>query len=1041
MPSLPHRPVLAPRDGISSFVSVQSSDSYYSDHEIAILHRVVTAAQENLELLPEGERLATNALFQAYDAVLPLFGIDPEEENHISRLVFRVGGERGEGSLQEKLDAVLSRMGIGLEFGSEGSRVLSNNGDDGDEDGDEDRAGAKYEEAVPPQPTLTDTDRDSDTSGYESSKEVELALREPNAPLPPSQAQASHHLDDAESPPRLTRVGLVSNHLDLKPISHNKLPSQSYTPSTAGNTEQSRQSRQSVSGTSVQRGASDTTVQPIEASYIHPANETEAVALPIRTKPVRTVNWLLPPDTDSISAGTSVGTTAPEAVRNGTSVPEIAEDHFVPDIETRNCHERELSTLQRSLHTPAVRESTVQEIAARQAATQQQTGEEPYGGAIEVEEAEPVIDDEINGDPDDEARYAVLEWKSTKVKGYLLLLRGLSHWKQHALDKLERMAVARRHILRMRHFDPWELVTAETRIRGRRVFTSRLMASWLRRAGDDLDTEDAALAHTQRSTTQNALRHWSTSCLTPTEPLYPPRTVSIYLRQWHSVCSISEGLGSHMENLYEEHGRFRVLKTWSYQAAFHLRDVTAFRRYHVVQGSLHQWHLDSRVEVFKSKLETKLLRSCLSRWQSACKAPPTFGQTNVFSRGIAVEPVSSMALPRPRRGVSSLMAISDRLLKTKVLGNWQRQASIVAKTSTRSRRFASHQGAHKALETWHIDVDEKKNLQKWVQRGCFYISATHTLKTWRSRSAWRSGTRKSYARCRQHVKATFTKGYLHLWKTATRAHGNLGSKTDQHHIVVEHDRLIHMLKLWRDESSRDWGTGILLIAAWLDEWNGMSQDFAAKEDRIKQAWSVNLKSRWWSQWQSSLLQLKSREYVALDVRERNSKKAVRRLLLHWKGDRNLSTSHQSAALRASLGSSRRGAGFVASRTSLPLSRAVHERPSGPSLRGSRIQEVEPTADDDDHDGTGSGPDADGVVADTPTRWTGMASSVRLPSMTPFAPLPTPFERELRERYNRSVPTAATGHMSSLSFAQAQRLSVAGTRRAAKENTADDGRGG
>ncbi|KAL0782788.1 hypothetical protein CaCOL14_000694 [Colletotrichum acutatum] len=649
MPSLPHRPVLAPRDGISSFVSVQSSDSYYSDHEIAILHRVVTAAQENLELLPEGERLATNALFQAYDAVLPLFGIDPEEENHISRLVFRVGGERGEGSLQEKLDAVLSRMGIGLEFGSEGSRALSNNGDDENED--EDGAGAGYEDAAPPQSALTDTDRDSDTSGDESSKDVELAPREPYAPLPPSQAQASHHLYDAESPPRLTRVGLVSNHLDLKPVNHKKPPSQSYTPSTAGNTEQSRQSRQSVSGTSVQRGASDTTVQPIEASNIYPANETEAAALPIRTKPVRTVNWVLPPDITSISTGTSVGATAPESVRNGTLGSEIAEDHVVHDVETRNSRGYELGTQKPSVHALVVHESTAQEITTHQAAKQMQPVEEPSDGGIEGDKAEPVIDDEINADPDDEARYALLEWKSTKVKGYLLLLRGLSHWKQHALDKLERMAVARRHILRMRHFDPWELVTAETRIRGRRVFTSRLMASWLRRAGEDLDTEYASLAHAQRNTAQNALRHWSTSCPTPMEPRYPPRVVSIYLQQWHSACSVSQRLESHMENLYEEYGRFRILKTWSHQAASHLRDVAAFRKYHVVQGALHQWHLDSRIEVFKSKLEIKLVRSCLSRWQNGCRAPPTLGQTNAFSRGIVVDSASGRALPGPRRGV------------------------------------------------------------------------------------------------------------------------------------------------------------------------------------------------------------------------------------------------------------------------------------------------------------------------------------------------------------------------------------------------------
>ncbi|OHE91593.1 hypothetical protein CORC01_13102 [Colletotrichum orchidophilum] len=1040
MPSLPHRPVLAPRDGISSFVSVQSSDSYYSDHEIAILHNVVTAAQENLELLPEGERLATNALFQAYDAVLPLFGIDPEEDHHISRLVFRIGGERGEGSLVEKLRAVLSRMGIGLEFDSrsDGSRVLSDNSA-GDENGDGD--GPESEDASPPQPALTETDRNSDTTGEESSQEVDFAPRDQHRSLPFSEAQASHRLDDAESPPRLTRVGLVSNQVDLKPIHHTKPTYPSYTTPTAGNTEQSRQSRQYISSTTVQHGASDTTVQPNEPSHTHPANETEATSLPVRTKPVRTVNWLLPPDTASVTASTSATAAAPEPVPNGGRLPEIAEDPVSHETEIQGLCEHEPSVQRPLVPMPLVHGSTVQERPTHQSVKQQQPAEKPSEDGIEHAEAERLADDDDNAeDPDEEARYAVLEWKSTKVKGYLLLLRGLSHWKQHALDKLERMAVARRHILRMRHFDPWELATAETRIRGRRVFTSRLMASWLRRAGDDFGTEDAALTHAQRNIVHNALTQWSASCIAPTEPQHPPRTLCIYLRQWRSACSISQGLRSHVEDLYREHERFRVLKTWHGQAASHHKDVAAFRKYHVVQDPLNQWHLEARVEFFKSKMDIKLVRSCLSRWQSACRAPPSLGQANAFGRGSAIESGTSVALPKQRRGAGSLMAISDRLLKTKVLGNWQRQASVVANASTRSLRFAAHQGAHKALEMWHIDVSEKRSFHKWAQRGCFYVSATHALKTWRSRSTWRSVTRKSYARCRQHVKATFTKGYLNLWKTATRAHGNLGWKAGQHHVVVQHDRLVHMLNLWRDESNHDWGTGKLLAAAWVDEWHNMSQDLAGKEDLVNQAWSVNLKSRWWSQWQSSLLQLKSREYVALDVRERNSKRTVRRLLLHWKGDRNLSTSHHSTTLRASLGSSRRGAGFVASRTSLPLSRAVHERASGP-IRGSRIQEVEPTADEEDHDGAGSGPDADVVVANTPTRWTGMASSVRLPSMTPFAPLPTPFERELRERYNRSMPTAATGQLSSLSFAQAQRLSMAGTRPAANENTADIGRGG
>ncbi|WYZ37430.1 hypothetical protein EsH8_II_000936 [Colletotrichum jinshuiense] len=323
MPSLPHRPALAPRDGISSFVSVQSSESYYSDGEIAILHDVVSAAQENLNLLPEGERLATNALFQAYDAVLPLHGIDPEEDHHISRLVFRVGGERGDGSLLDKLRAVLSRMGIGLEFDSrsDGSRALSDHGD-----------GAGHREASPPSPVLTATDQSSDTTEDDLSEEFRPTQPDEFKSLP--QSFEADQFDDPAYPPRLMRANWGPNHFNAKAPGRLNPPSQSYIPSTAGNTEQSRQSHQSGVGSIEQPGASDTTVQPVEVASAHFVKNENEPAPPVRSKPIRTVNWLLPTDA------------ATEPAQNGgdlTNTKHASEAHepdkHEPDARDPSVHE------------------------------------------------------------------------------------------------------------------------------------------------------------------------------------------------------------------------------------------------------------------------------------------------------------------------------------------------------------------------------------------------------------------------------------------------------------------------------------------------------------------------------------------------------------------------------------------------------------------------------------------------------------------------------------------------------------------------------
>ncbi|KAK1999537.1 hypothetical protein LX36DRAFT_604920 [Colletotrichum falcatum] len=1025
MPSLPHRPALAPRDGISSFVSVQSSDSYYSDEEIAILHDVVAAAQENLELLPEGERLPTNALFQAYDAVLPLYGVDPEEDHHISRLVFRVGGERGDGSLLEKLRAVLSRMGIGLEFDSrsDGSRVPSDHDDSPDY-----HDGPDNEESSQPSPALTATDQNSGVSLDEISGEDEHPVfhsvqGQKIASIPRSRSSEENHLDDSASPPRLTRAAAGPNHLNGKPTRQIKSP-QNYTPSTAGETEQTQSSHQSLAGTSEQRGASDTTVQPVEALNARPAeNGNETPALPAKSKPVRTVNWLLPPDSPTepvkgkgVIAHHGTEPKAKEPVGHTLD----AQEPLVPDVVVQE---------------PVTQQPVEHPIEQEQSAKNHSGNHGEYH--VEVQVADPQPEE----DPEAEARYTLLERQSGKAAGYLLLLRGISHWKQHALDKLERTAVARRHILRMRHFDSWELVTAETRFKGRRVFVSRLMTLWLRRADEDDVMEHCASAHAQRKLAQNLLTRWFASCPAYNRPQHPPRSLNSYLQHWQSACTSIHGLQNYSDSLHHRHEQSQIMKTWHRHMALHHRNVASFRRFNIVRNSLSQWNLETRVEIFRAKMEINLVRNSLSRWQSACRAPPSLGQANGYGGVTSIDHQTSRKLPRTLRGGTYLDKFSDRMLKTKVLENWQQQARAAAKTGTTSRHFAVHQGAQKALESWHVDVAHNRSLHMWAKRGCFYVSVTHALKTWRSKASWRSNTRKSYARCRQHVKATFTKGYLGRWKTANRAHGNIGWKTHQHHNAMNRDRFARMLGAWRDESSNDWGAGRLLTAAWVGEWQSMSEDHAEMQTRAKQAWGVTLESRYWSQWQSALLQLKSREYVALDVRERNRKKVVRRLLLHWKGDRDFATSQQSTTSRANFASSRRGAGFGLSHGAVPLSRAVHERSGGLSLRASRIQEAGPTAEEEDHDGAGSGTDVDGVVMDTPTRWTGMASSVRLPSMTPFAPLPTPFERELRERYNKSVPTAPTGQLSRLSFAQAQRLSEAETRRVANEKRPEaSGRG-
>ncbi|KAI1493019.1 Sfi1 spindle body protein-domain-containing protein [Biscogniauxia mediterranea] len=87
----------------------------YSDDDINILYEIVVKAEEILEEeLSPSSRLPTHALFKAYDEVLPKYGLDPDEDQHISKLVFMVGGVKNERLIIDKFKTVMARMNITL---------------------------------------------------------------------------------------------------------------------------------------------------------------------------------------------------------------------------------------------------------------------------------------------------------------------------------------------------------------------------------------------------------------------------------------------------------------------------------------------------------------------------------------------------------------------------------------------------------------------------------------------------------------------------------------------------------------------------------------------------------------------------------------------------------------------------------------------------------------------------------------------------------------------------------------------------------------
>ncbi|OTB04578.1 hypothetical protein M426DRAFT_11468 [Hypoxylon sp. CI-4A] len=142
--AMPPDPVSSP--AMASALNKFMDSSLYSDSDIRIMYDIVMRAEKYLADDTPTSRLPTHALFKAYREVLPEYGIDPDNDQLLSGLVFIVGGVKNTDSLTERFKVIMSRLGItiqmdGQPYGSEAGDAATNSAYASDElsiDGTED---------------------------------------------------------------------------------------------------------------------------------------------------------------------------------------------------------------------------------------------------------------------------------------------------------------------------------------------------------------------------------------------------------------------------------------------------------------------------------------------------------------------------------------------------------------------------------------------------------------------------------------------------------------------------------------------------------------------------------------------------------------------------------------------------------------------------------------------------------------------------------------------------------------------------------------
>lgn len=618
-----------------------------------------------------------------------------------------------------------------------------------------------------------------------------------------------------------------------------------------------------------------------------------------------------------------------------------------------------------------------------------------------------------------------LNHRASRAWGLFQMTKAVSHWYVWTEEKGNRAAVAKRHMTRFRHFGQWHDSTADAKHYSKRLLVSRVCKLWARNA-ERVSEEGQSVTHRAASlAVRNGLNHWTISIRTQLQSLprvLTPIPMRIQSQQWREHASELQERGVRAQHAAGSFLMSTVMSTWQ-RATRLANDARQFHRQRNYNDALSVWGLASKSHDFQVKLFSVKLQAILNRWHSIGQTPlPAQHHTFHDRRGAEV---SIRRLDGPR----AFTMIHRRSLMARVLETWRHDTIGVATAIDSAERFSLGTDIRHGLSAWYNLVGEADERQLWAGRAHRYLTMTACLHKARqlARPSWSHTTRTRYARARWKQKHLNARNLLSGWRRQVRACARLQQAGHSREVELSGRRLIFTLHAWQEECqgllTLDWPSH--MPSSWLNEWAVSEESLRLLHDEASAAWQSSLKTRVYNRWRTFSVQFHSQLYIVTDVLEKNQRKSTRRVLLHWHQGAH-STSHPS------LHSVRSSRGTTTSRG--PGSSLWSSRQLGATTASSLIGLGErgwPERVDEQHEDSEAG-DSQGLL-NTPTRWTGLGVSLtRLPTTTPLAPLSTPFERELRGRYDETRRMSGPALPESHSVRGTPRLSASDARRIAEE---------
>lgn len=846
--------------------------------DIRALHDIVAAAQEALDQAPDPKPLPAAALFRAYDEVLPRYGIDPDDDHHLSALVFRVGGEQGEGTLVDKFQTILGRMGIVLEFGDNttvsfrtspsNSPAFSSSSRRGHPNHDTKTDDPSPEVEVPKSPSqpnhithedynMGDAISEPDVDDEEEDAEEEMMLSARRAAMSSAmnrwRSLVAKRQDD-QNPPRAP-LPTVREESTLPTATTNL---------EVINTRRPETRAQPVVEPEIEDMRNQTGLTTQQTLDRHPPS------LPSLTDRWRTLAM----NVQKARSGRVQQESADILSLQHPPVPEMHEE--VPQVESDD--ETAKDVLPTSFPVKAANAVPQRTVPTQSRHQGPQILARPHQEGELVNRDQPAFETPrpSQTEAESEAKYQRNLRRAARAREIYLASKFFNRWADRTARRLERDAVARRHMIRFRCFRGWlgahpsrepvaENLRAATSIKKwqRNIAEQETIlkataeaAAWayqLKRARKVFDQwcyrrlEDVAQCQAASRMRSKVLSGWmtqKTAHATLHETIRTQkatRDATNALQKWHTQAERAEVRAAAAQRIGAVQQSFSHLREWWDRAEIDRRAKTYRRHLYLEKAgfAFTQWNLQARAQAFVWKREYHIVTRVFERWWQDVQQHQT-----------------------AQRNADRLYA--DRA-KIRVLGcmEWQ-QTELVQLTRLESRARL-YIGATRVLSVFDRVVKQRKTREK--DRVKQYLKARYTemssrrkkrnffwaLDHWRAVAAADQTRRRLAADLRERQRTEKLMIAVETWS------GEAADSQEQ----LESAQLFHGQK-------------------WLDLWSDYAHELEQRELEAVDLLAADKQHHYVKQWSISTMQHSGQAHTATKVQTKHEREKRNRVLQNWR---------------------------------------------------------------------------------------------------------------------------------------------------------------